>query len=453
MTLAYANPSTDSTLHAIRGAFLDFLDDPYYVPEPESVRYIHDGLMVLENGCIKALGDYATVQAEYPHVPVTHQRDRLMVPGFIDTHVHYTQTEMIGAYGEQLLEWLNKYTFPTEAKFKDKNYAHQIAAFFLEELIKNGTTTAVVLAAVFPESVDAFFEEAQQRNMRMVAGKVMMDRHAPEYLTDTAESAYTDSRALIERWHKCDRLLYAITPRFAITSTPEQLRAAGKLLEEFPDVYLHTHLSENLKEVAFTLELFPECSDYLNVYESFGLVRDRSIFAHGIQLSDSEFERLSRSGATIAFCPTSNLFLGSGLFNLKKAKSPEMPVRVGLATDVGGGTSLSMLRTASEAYKVTQLRGDRLSAFQTFYMMTLGGARSLLLEDKIGNFQVGKEADFVALDLRSTPILAMRNPVAVPVDFQEMADAVFATMILGDERAIAATYIAGQLVYERDTEK
>jgi guanine deaminase len=453
MSTAYATPATNSALHAVRGAFLDFLDDPYYVPESESVRYIHDGLMVLENGCIKALGDYEAVRAEYPDVPVTHQRDRLMVPGFIDTHVHFTQTEMIGSYGEQLLEWLNKYTFPTEAKFKDKNYAHQIAAFFLEELIKNGTTTAVVLAAVFPESVDAFFEEAQQRNMRMVAGKVMMDRHAPEYLTDTAESAYTDSRALIERWHKRDRLLYAITPRFAITSTPAQLRAAGKLLEEFPDVYLHTHLSENLKEVAFTLELFPECSDYLNVYESFGLVRDRSIFAHGIQLSDSEFERLSRSGATIAFCPTSNLFLGSGLFNLKKAKSPEMPVRVGLATDVGGGTSLSMLRTASEAYKVTQLRGDRLSAFQTFYMMTLGGARSLLLEDKIGNFQVGKEADFVALDLRSTPILAMRNPVAVPVDFQEMADSVFATMILADERAIAATYIAGQLIYERDAKK
>ncbi|GAB4139040.1 MAG: guanine deaminase [Cyanobacteria bacterium J069] len=448
MLTADATPSTKPALHAIRGAFLDFLEDPYHVPESESVRYIPDGLLVLENGCIKALGDYAAMRTEYPEVPVTHHRDRLIVPGFIDAHIHFTQTEMIGAYGEQLLEWLNKYTFPTEAKFQDKDYARQIAAFFLDELLKNGTTTAVVLAAVFPQSVEAFFEEAQQRNLRMVAGKVMMDRHAPDYLTDTAETAYTDSRALIERWHGCDRLLYAITPRFAITSTPAQLRAAGKLLEEFPDVYLHTHLSENMAEVQFTMELFPDCTDYLNVYESFGLVRDRSIFAHGVQLSDSEFERLSRAGATIAFCPTSNLFLGSGLFNLRKAKSKEAPVRVGLATDVGGGTSFSMLRTASEAYKVTQLRGDRLSAFQTFYMMTLGGARSLLLDDKIGNFQVGKEADFVVMNLQSTPVLALRNPVAVPSDFQAMADAVFGTMILGDERAIAATYIAGQLTYK-----
>ncbi len=438
-------PPVASSLKGIRGAFLDFIDDPFYTSELECVRYFPDGLLVLENGCVKEMGDYDRLRPRYPDLPITSYANKLILPGFIDIHVHYPQTEMIAAYGEQLLEWLEKYTFPVESKFQDKAYAETISTFFIDQLLNHGTTTALVLAAVFPESVDAFFTVAQQRNLRMIAGKVMMNRHAPDFLVDTPESSYEDSKALIQRWHGRDRLLYAVTPRFAITSSPAQLEYAGKLLQEFPDVYLHTHLSENLKEVAFTAELFPDSSDYLNVYEQYGLVRQRSIFAHGVQLSESEFERLSKAGATIAFCPTSNLFLGSGLFNLTKAKSAQTPIKVGLATDVGGGTSLSMLQTASAAYQITQLRGDRLSAFKALFLATLGGARSLLLEDKIGNFDVGKEADFVVINPQSTPLMALRNPTATPPTLEGLADVLFATVIMGDDRAIHATYILGDL--------
>ncbi|HEY9640465.1 MAG TPA: guanine deaminase [Coleofasciculaceae cyanobacterium] len=439
--------SLGSSLTAIRAAFLDFVDDPFYGVESESVRYLPDGLLILEDGKIKDFGDYERLCDRYAHVPLTSYRDRLIMPGFIDIHIHFPQTEMIGAYGEQLLEWLDKYTFPTEAKFQDKAYAQKIAVLFFDELLKNGTTTALVLATVHPESVDAFFEEANRRHLRMIAGKVMMDRHAPDYLKDTAETSYADSKALIERWHKTDRLLYAVTPRFAITSTPEQLAVAGTLLQEYPDLYLHTHLSENLKEVAFTAELFPECSDYLHVYEQYGLVGKRSIFAHGIQLSDSEFQRLSQAGATIAFCPTSNLFLGSGLFNIDKAKSTETPIQVGLATDVGAGTSFSMLQTANEAYKVAQLRGQQLSAFKALFLATLGAAKALSLEDKIGSFNLGNEADFVVLNPRATPLMACRNPTAIAQSLAELTEMVFGMVILGDDRTVSATYVAGELAY------
>jgi guanine deaminase len=355
---------------------------------------------------------------------------------------------MIASDSNQLLDWLDKYTFLTESKFKNPDYSKQIAEFFLDELLKNGTTTAVVLAAVFRESVEAFFEAANQRNLRMIAGKVMMDRHAPEYLLDTAKSSYEDSQKLIEKWHNKNRLLYAVTPRFAITSTPEQLHLAGKLLQEYPDVYLHTHLSENLNEIQFVAELFPESLDYLQVYEQFGLVGNKSIFAHGIHLSDSEFQRLSETQAAIAFCPTSNLFLGSGLFKLHQAKSREYPISVGLATDVGGGTSFSLLQTASEAYKVTHLQGQNLSGLQALFLATLGGAKALKLDDKIGNFEIGKEADFVVLDGQATPLLTLRTQGKIPAQTrEEIADLIFALIILGDDRAVAATYILGEQAY------
>jgi guanine deaminase len=439
----------NAALKAIRGSFLDFIDDPFYGSELESVRYFPDGLLVLENGRIKAFDRYENLRAQYVDVPVTTYPDRLIMPGFIDIHIHFPQTEMIGAYGEQLLEWLNKYTFPTEAKFRDKAYAQQVATLFINELLKNGTTSALVLATVHPESVEALFEEAHRRNLRLIAGKVMMDRNAPENLRDTAASSYEESAALIAKWHHRGRLQYAVTPRFAITSTPEQLTFAGRLLQEFPDVYLHTHLSENVKEVEFTASLFPESSDYLNVYERFGLVGQRSIFAHGIQLSDSEFQRLSQAGAAIAFCPTSNLFLGSGLFNLAQAKSTETPIKVGLATDVGAGTSFSMLHTANEGYKVAQLRGQTLSAFKALFLATLGAARSLSLENKIGSFQSGNEADFVVLNLQATPLMAFRNPTPTAQSVEELAEKVFAMMILGDDRTVQATYIAGELTYSQ----
>ncbi|KAM3112625.1 guanine deaminase [Phormidesmis sp. 146-33] len=434
---------------AIRGAFLDFIDDPFYVNESDCVRYLADGLLVLEDGYVKELGAYQQLCDRYLDIEVVSYVDRLIVPGFIDTHLHFPQTEMIAAYGEQLLGWLNQYTFPVEGKFNNKAYAQKVASFFLDELLKNGTTTALVFAAVFPESVEAFFEEASQRNLRMIAGKVMMDRHAPDYLCDTAETSYQESKQLIEKWHKNGRLLYAITPRFAITSSDEQLRLAGKLLAEFPDVYLHTHLSENVDEVAWVKELFPDAAGYLDVYDRAGLVHDRSVFAHGVQLTDEEFRRLSETEAAIAFCPTSNLFLGSGLFRIEQAKSVEHPVKLGLGTDVGGGTSFSMLQTANEAYKIAQMRQQNLSPFKALFLMTLGGARALSLDDKIGNFEVGKEADFTVLDARSTPVMAFRNPIATATTLDELADKVFSLVIMGDDRAVCATYVAGELAYQR----
>jgi guanine deaminase len=448
MSIPMVQPPS-ATLKAIRGAILDCVDDPFFVPESSAVRYFPDGLLVLDQGEIVAVGSFQELQRQFGDLPTTTYADKLIVPGLIDTHVHYPQTEMIACYGEQLLEWLERYTFPTERKFADKAYARQVAEFFLDELLKNGTTTALVLAAVFADSADAFFAAAADRNLRMIAGKVMMDRHAPDYLCDTAETSYQESRALIQRWHHQGRLLYAVTPRFAITSSEAQLTLAGKLLEEFPDVYLHSHLSENLDEIAWVKELFPACSGYLDAYDQFGLVNDRSIFAHGIHLTDDEYQRLSEVGATIAFCPTSNLFLGSGLFNLERAKVRDCPIKVGLGTDVGAGTSFSLLQTTNEAYKVAQLRQQSLSAFKALFLATLGGARSLSLEASLGNFDPGKEADFIVLDPQATPLMAFRNGDQLPADLEALANTVFSLIMMGDDRTVYATYILGELAYER----
>lgn len=436
-------------LQGIRGAILDFVDDPFYQPEEEAVRYFSDGLLLLRDGHVEAVGAFAELQHQLGDIPVTAYPGKLIMPGLIDTHIHYPQTEMIAAYGEQLLEWLNTYTFPTEGKFADKSYAKRVAKLFVDELLSNGTTTALVFTAVFPESVDAFFEVAESLNLRMIAGKVMMDRHAPDFLCDTAESSYRDSKALIQKWHKKGRLLYAVTPRFAGTSTMEQLKQAAKLLQEFPDVYLHTHLSENVNEVAWIRSLFPQCKGYLDVYDQAELVTDRSIFAHGVQLTDEEFKRLSEAQAAISFCPTSNLFLGSGLFKIEQAKSSQHPIEIGLGTDVGAGTSFSLLHTANEAYKVAQLRGQKLSAFQALFLATLGGARALNLQDQLGNFEPGREADFVVLDPAATPLMRFRNGVTVPESLEQVCDLAFSLIIMGDDRAVYATYIMGKQVYQR----
>ncbi|MEZ2230097.1 guanine deaminase [Microcoleus sp.] len=439
------------TLKAFRSAILDFVDDPFYVSESESVRYIPDGLLVLEQGKVKELGDYELLKEQYVGIPIESYPDRLLLPGFIDLHIHFPQTGIIGAYGEQLLEWLEKYIFPTEHKFKDKAYCDRVAPIFIDQLLRNGTTTAVVLGAVFPESVDSLFEECDRRNLRTIVGKVMMDRHAPDFLCDTAESSYYQSRALIEKWHGKNRLLYAVTPRFAPTSTPQQLTYARQLLSEFPDTYLHTHLSENMKEVEWVQQLFPDSQGYLDVYDRFGLVGERSIFAHCVQLTDAEFDRLAQAKAAIAFCPTSNLFLGSGLFNIEQATAKHAPIKLGLATDVGAGTSFSLLQTASEAYKVAQLQQQKLSPFQAMFLATLGGARALKLEDKIGNFDVGKEADFVILNPRATPVMAFRNEQnneqMTPITIEELGEQLFSTIVLGDDRTIVATYVMGELVH------
>ncbi|MBD1911629.1 MULTISPECIES: guanine deaminase [unclassified Leptolyngbya] len=439
--------SSSPSPFAIRGAFLDLIQDPFLVDETECIRYIPDGLLVLENGRIQALGAYESLCQDYRRLPVVDYGDRLIIPGLIDSHVHYSQTEIIASYGAQLLDWLNTYTFPAERKFQEAAYAEKIANFFLDELLRYGTTSALVLTTIFPKSVTAFFEAAHQRNMRMITGQVLMSRNAPQYLLNDAKVAQAQTREQIQTWHGKGRQLYAITPRFAITSTPEELELAGELKAEFSDVYVHTHLSENHAEIAFTAELFPETKDYLEVYEKFGLVSDRSIFAHCLHLSESEFERMAEAGGAIAFCPTSNLFLGSGLFKLDHARASG--IRVGLATDVGGGSSFSMFATMAEAYKVMQLQGYSLSPFKSLYLATLGAAHSLSLEDKIGNFEVGKEADFVVLDRQATPLLALRNAGPLPQTVEALAKQLFALIVLGDDRLVEATYVAGEKAWAR----
>ena len=430
------------TQRAVRGRFLDIQHTVSQAADiPQAIRYLEDGLVITTEGKITWFGTWQDGQHLLNEdMPLEHYPEQLIVPGFIDTHIHFPQTEMVGAYGEQLLEWLNSYTFPTELQFKDKAYADKIAQFFVQELLKNGTTTALVFCSVHAESVDALFEAAEQHQMRLIAGKVMMDRHAPEDLCDTAESAYNDSKALIKKWHGKGRNLYAITPRFAPTSTPEQLAKAGQLKAEYPEVYVHTHLSENKNEIAWVKELFPEQHGYLDVYHHYGLTGQRSVFAHCVHLEEAEWDCMHETNSAIAFCPTSNLFLGSGLFPLKKTW--EKQVKVGLGTDIGAGTSFNQLQTLNEAYKVQQLQGDKLSAFESLYHATLGGAKALDLADKLGNFNLGKEADFIVLDLKATALQALRQERAKGIE-----DALFALMTMGDDRNIHATYIYGEPVY------
>jgi len=428
---------------AYRAALLHCLADPREVGIEQSHEYFEDGLLVVADGKVAQIGHAAellptlaagTEVVEYPNALIT--------PGFVDTHIHYPQTGMIASYGEQLLDWLETYTFPTERAFADKAHAGEVAEVFLDELLRNGTTTALVFGSVHKESVDAFFEACEKRNLRMIAGKVLMDRNAPDYLTDTAETGYADSKELIERWHGKGRLHYAVTPRFAPTSTPEQLALAGQLFKEYPDLYMHTHLSENRKEIEWVRELFPERQGYLDVYDHHGLIGARSVFAHGVHLCDEECQRLGETGSAVAFCPTSNLFLGSGLFDLEKVEG--FGVRVGLGTDVGAGTSFSQLQSLNEAYKVMQLQGKKLDPFKSLYLATLGGARALYLDDRIGNLQPGKDADFVVLDYQATPLIDYRMRQA-----RTLEEKLFALTILGDDRAVKETFAAGVSVHRK----
>jgi len=428
---------------AYRSALLHCLADPREVGIEAAHEYFEDGLLVVEDGKVARIGAARDLLPQLPAgIEVTEYRDALIVPGFVDSHIHLPQVGVIGSCGTQLLDWLETYTFPAEGRFADPAHAGEQAAFFLDELLRNGTTTALVFGSVHPQSVDAFFAEAAKRNLRMIAGKVLMDRNAPGYLTDSAASGYDESRTLIERWHGKGRLHYAVTPRFAATSTPQQLALAGRLLREYPGLYLHTHLSENLAEIEWVKELFPERSGYLDVYDHYQLLGARSVFAHGVHLCDEECRRLGESGSAVAFCPTSNLFLGSGLFDL--AKLERHGIRIGLGTDVGAGTSFSQLQTLNEAYKVLQLQGQQLEPFKALYLATLGGARALYLDEQIGNLQPGKDADFVVLDYRATPLIARRLEQA-----GSLAEKLFALMILGDDRAVRETFAAGQSVHRR----
>ncbi len=440
--------ATDSLrTRAFRGPLLHCLRDPGQDHHNDAIEYLDDALLLVENGRVARLEPAQRLLPDLgDNVPVEDLRGKLIVPGFIDTHIHYPQTDMIASHGEQLLDWLTRYAFPTEQQFENPQHAAEVADFFIDELLRNGTTTALVLGTVHPQSADAIFESARRRGMRLLAGKVLMDRNCPDFLRDDPERGYLDSKRLIERWHHQDRLAYAITPRFAATSSDAQLQQAGRLASEHPDVYVHTHVAENRDEVEWVARLFPWSRSYLDVYEHYGLLRERSVFAHCIHLDDQDRQRMSDSGAAMAFCPTSNLFLGSGLFDLQAAN--ELGIRVGLATDVGGGTSFSMLLTLNEAYKVAQMRGQTLTPARALYLATLGGARALYLDDHIGNLCPGKEADFMVLDPAATPLIKRRMSTTT-----DPLERFFIWMMLGDDRAVAATWLTGRLCHPNHSQE
>ncbi len=422
---------------AFRSSILHCLSDPGEESCNTAYEYFEDGVLIVDDGDISAAGPADTVmQGLSEDVLLTEYPGKLIVPGFIDCHVHFPQLDIIASYGEQLLDWLHRYAYPAEARFADPDYAREVATAFVDELLKNGTTTALVFGTVHPHSADAIFEAALARNMRLIAGKVLMDCNCPEELRDDAESAYADSKVLIERWHGRGRLGYAITPRFALTSTEQQLRAAGRLAEEYPEVWVHTHLAENRDEVEEIARQYPSSRSYLDVYDGFGLLRERSVFAHCLHMDDEDRKRMAKKGGAAAFCPTSNLFLGSGLFDLSAIRDAN--VRCGLGTDVGGGTSLSLLKTASEAYKVLHLQDHALPATRALYLATLGAAEALYLDDRIGNFLAGKEADFVVLDPDASSLTARRTAAAETIE-----EAFFALLTLADERHVASTYVRG----------
>ncbi len=430
----------DGNSRAIRGRLLTFLRTPHGAGDAQSYRYIDDGIVLVKDGRIVWVGPADELTEALPAgTPVERHAGALILPGFIDPHIHYPQTQVIASYGAQLLEWLEKYTFVEEQKFGDPEHAARNAEFFLDELARNGTTTAVAYCTAHPGSAEALFSAAHRRNTGMIAGNAIMDRNAPPGLLAPAGTAIADSRALIRRWHGTGRQRYAVTPRFALTSTEEQLAAAGALLKEFPTVLMQTHLAENHDEIATVKRVFPDDASYTAVYERFGLLGPRSLFGHCIHLDHTEVALLRDTQSVAVFCPTSNLFIGSGLFDY--ARLAAAGVRIALATDVGGGTSYSMLRTAAEAYKVMQLRGQNLPALSAFDLMTRGNAAALGLDGEIGTIVPGAFADLVVLDARATPAMAHRMEVA-----RGLEDELFVLMTLGDDRSVRQTYIAGRAV-------
>ncbi|HSH47646.1 MAG TPA: guanine deaminase [Halomonas sp.] len=431
---------TANLRYLLRGEVLSFTGDPGEgdTPAPGSLSHHADGALLIDSGRVSAVGQHAQLASLAP-ADAQHldYRGKLLMPGFIDPHVHYSQLDIMASYGRQLLDWLNDYTFPEECRFSDRAHAEEVAAAFLDQLIEAGTTTAQVFCTSHPNSVDAFFSASQQRGMRMLAGKVLMDRNAPQALLDPPGGGIEASERLIADWHGRDRLGYSLTPRFAPTSSREQLDATGDVLRNAPDLYLQTHLSENAGEIAWVAELFPECQDYLAVYEHFDLVTSRSTFAHGIHLDQGMRHRLAERGANIAFCPSSNLFLGSGLFDRLACR--DAGLTISLASDIGAGTELCGLGSLKAAYQVGQLLGQPLTAWQGFYQLTLGNARALHLDGAIGHFAPGSEADLVVLDPAATPLLKRRTARA-----KTLAERLFALMMLGDERAVHATWINGR---------
>ncbi len=416
------------------GQVLSFTADPFD-QGPAAARHETHGAVLVDQGRILATGPADDLRAAHPQARIHDYGRSLITAGFIDAHVHYPQTAIIASWGKRLIDWLNSYTFPEEMRFADPAYAEVIANRYLDLATAHGTTTVCTYATIHPASVDAIFTAAQSRGMRLYAGKTCMDRNAPDGLRDTAQSAYDDSKALLEKWHGLDRLNYVITPRFSPTSTPEQLAALGSLWREYPGCLMQTHLSEQTDEIAWVRELFPQSRDYLDTYEAQGLLREGALYGHAIHLTDREKSRLIEAGASLVHCPTSNTFIGSGLFDMGLAKH----LRVGLATDTGGGSSFSMLHTMAAAYEVAQLRGEALHPSQLIWLATVGSARALRAEDRIGNIAPGMEADLTILDLASTPAIAQATARA-----ETIWEALFPTIMLGDDRAIRGLWINGK---------
>lgn len=433
---------------AIRGQVVSYRANPFVLPIEDCLLQEEDGLVVMEAGRITAVGPASELLPGLPaETEITHYRNSLILPGFIDCHVHYPQIEIIGGYGTQLIEWLEKYTFVAEQKFTDKDHATRAARLFLEELLRAGTTTASVFCTVDPKSVDAFFEQSMRFNMRNLAGKVLMDRNAPPELLDTPQQGYDDSKALIGRWHGQGRNLYSITPRFAPTSSAEQLDMTGALWQEHPGTFLQSHISENKGEMQWVRELFPDQKSYVDVYAHYQLLGARAIYGHGVHFEEADFRAFHETGTALAHCPTSNMFLGSGLFDLERAMTGADPVRTGLATDLGGGTNFSQLVSMNQAYKIAQLNGFPLNAHRAFYLATRGAAEALYLDDRIGSLAVGQEADITVLNLHATPLLSYRMEFAGSLEEQ-----LFILLILGDDRVVRSTYVAGEPVYTHDPE-
>ncbi|MDP3860129.1 MAG: guanine deaminase [Phaeovulum sp.] len=423
------------------GQVLSFAADPF-AEGPGAARIWERGGVLVEAGRIAALGDAASLAAAHPDATRHDYGAGLISAGFIDAHMHYPQTAIIASWGKRLIDWLATYTFPEEARFADPAYCAEIAGRYLDMALAQGTTSMCSFATIHPTSVDAFFTAAEARQMRVLAGKTCMDRNAPADLRDTAEAAYDQSRALLQRWHGVGRARYVITPRFAPTSSPAQLAALGALWAEHPDCLMQTHLSEQTDEVAWVAALYPKARDYLDVYESAGLLGPNAIFGHAIHLTTRERARLAEVGAAVAHCPTSNSFIGSGLFDMAGLKRDGL--RVGLATDTGGGSSFSMLRTMAAAYEIAQLRHVALHPSQLIWLATAGSAAALGLGQRIGSLLPGHEADLVVLDLASTPAIAQRSARA-----NDLWEALFPTIMMGDDRAIRATWVNGRLAHAR----
>jgi guanine deaminase len=413
--------------------------DPFRLDAAQSYVAHDDGFLAIDRGRIVGVGPWEQHPAGGTVVDLG--REALITPGFLDTHLHAPQLEMIGSYGGHLLEWLNRYTFPTEAKFKDPRHAETIAQAFFDELLRNGTLSAMIFSTIHLEATDIFFAEAERRGFRGIIGKAMMDRNAPEALLEDAKTSYEQSRELLLKWHNHGLLRYAISPRFAPTSTPELLERAGDLKREFRDAYVHTHISENRSEIEWVHQLFPE-AEYADVYDDYGLLDERTVLAHGVHLTEEELDLISRRGARISHCPNSNLFLGSGLFRLHH--TIDAGVIVGLGTDIGAGTTPSMFTAMADAYKVQQVQGVSLSPFELWYLATLGGARALSLDEETGSLEAGKSADFLVLDLHATPLISMRSERAANIE-----DLLAGLIFMGDDRLVQSAHIAGREVARR----